>query len=664
MPILFKLFKIILISIISLLSVVFLLFIIDASSYDRNFVNRSKLEISHIHLDSRHSYKFSNFLKNNYLYFHEILFKESFNSRWTVESDIERSKLPKQKIIKAKNKDLSKQLYKVDEYLNDKSWTRSHGNYFSTRFSSLSQIKPNNINQLKLAWVYKPKMDSTSKKENQANAIFYNNTVFFPDVDNKLVALNGTNGKKIWEFQIPDGIAAKRGLILWKPKGMEKEKIFFTNNRDYLYCLDIDGNPVIQFGNKGKVKVGLTPLPPVIYENQLILITTDSIIKSFDLKTGKLNWKYKVNLTKNNVIFSNFTKGSPWGGLSLDTKRGLVFFTTGNPAPWHVGVFRPGDNLYANSVVAFDLNKKKIRWHFQEIPHDVWNYDLAAPPILTMIKRNNKNIDVIVAVSKLGNVIILDRETGDPLYDLIYERAPTSNIPGEITSPYQIKISLPEKICRSEFKEEYLTDFDNDFVKEFKKDKDTYSYGFPTPPLLGKKNISIGACVRWAGGSVDTRNNILYINSDNIPEIITIEKNKDNRLSYYHEWDTFVDNDGLPGIKPPWGAITALNLNNGKIIWQKPFGQIKELEKKNIFNTGTANRAGLTATSGNIIFASGTEDKMFRAYNSENGEMLWSYQMDSAGSSPPTIYEINNKQYILVPTYEKEGNKVYSFTLE
>ena len=118
----------------------------DASSYDRNFVNRSKLEISHIHLDSRHSYKFSNFLKNNYLYFHEILFKESFNSRWTVESDIERSKLPKQKIIKAKNKDLSKQLYKVDKYLNDKSWTRSHGNYSSTRFSSLSQIKPNNIN--------------------------------------------------------------------------------------------------------------------------------------------------------------------------------------------------------------------------------------------------------------------------------------------------------------------------------------------------------------------------------------------------------------------------------------------------------------------------------------------------------------------------------------
>ena len=107
-----------------------------------------------------------------------------------------------------------------------------------------------------------------------------------------------------------------------------------------------------------------------------------------------------------------------------------------------------------------------------------------------------------------------------------------------------------------------------------------------------------------------------------------------------------------------------MNLNTGKIIWQKPFGIIEELKKRNIFNTGSKNRAGLTATLGDLIFASGTEDNMFRVYNSLSGEELWSYEMNSAGSAPPTVYEIDNKQYIFVPAYEKNGNKVYCFTLK
>ena len=168
-------------------------------------------------------------------------------------------------------------------------------------------------------------------------------------------------------------------------------------------------------------------------------------------------------------------------------KKEDYFFTTGNPEPWHVGIYRKGDNLYANSLVAFDLNKRDIKWYFQEIPHDVWNYDLAAPPILTMIKRNGKNVDVVVAISKLGNVIILDRESGDPLYDINYRLAPTSNIPGERTAPYQIDMKLPEKICRSEFKKDYLSNFNEEFTKTFLKEIDNYNFGYPSPPLLGKK---------------------------------------------------------------------------------------------------------------------------------------------------------------------------------
>lgn len=658
MQILIKFFKITTILFTAILTLLSLLFLIDATDYDRHYVNRSKFELSKINLNSRYSIRVSNYLRNNYLKLYENFFPNSFEQRWGVESADERSKLPNTKITKAITKNFSKPLYNVDAYSINNDWTRSHGNYFSTRFSNLSKINSENINQLKLAWTYEAKLDSVSKKENQANPIFYKNRIYIPDVDNKIVALEGDSGKKIWEFKVPDGIAAKRGLILWK------DKIYFTDNRKFLYCIDLKGNPVKNFGDKGKIKVGLTPLPPVIFNDQIILITTDSVIKSFNLSDGKINWKYKTNKTKNSLIFSNFTKGSPWGGLSLDEKRGLLFFTTGNPEPWLVGVFRPGENLYANSLVAFDLNKKDIKWYFQEIPHDIWNYDLAAPPILTMIKKNSINVDVVVAISKLGNTIILDRETGKPLFDIIYEKAPTSNIPGERTSKYQINLKLPEKICRSTFKKNYLTEFDKEFINEFNNEKDEYNFVFPSPQLLGKRNLTIGSCVRWAGGSIDTANNILYITSDNQVYVNNIVEDKDNRLSYYHESEAFLDNNGFPGIKPPWGAITALNLNTGKIKWQIPFGKIKELEKKNIYNTGSANRAGLTATSGNIIFASGTDDNLFRAFNSETGDELWSYKMHSAGSAPPTVYEVKGKQHVLLPAYELDGYKVYSFTLE
>ena len=663
--IILKSFKFLFISIISVTILIFSLFLVDAADFDTNYTNRSKIEFSYIHLNSRHSFKFAGFLKKNYFYFYELFFKESFEKRWSVESKNERLKLPETKLVKAKKNNFSKQLYNLEDYQNQLNWTRSHGNYFSTRFSNLKRINTNNIKELKLAWIYEPKPSSKSQKENQANIIYSNGKVFLPDVENNLVALNAKDGNIIWEFNVESGIAAKRGLILWKKNNDDESdsRIFFTNNRDHLFSINLNGEPNKDFGNNGKIKVGLTPLPPVIYKGELIVVTTDNIIKSYDIDTGKIKWKFKVNKTKNSLLYANFFKGSPWGGLSLDTKRGLLFFTTGNPSPWHTGIFRKGDNLYANSVVAFDLNQKDIKWYFQEVPHDVWNYDLAAPPILTMVKREGKYVDVVVSISKLGNVIILDRETGEPMFDIHYRLAPTSNIPGERTAPYQIEIKLPEKICRSEFKEKYLTNFDQEFKKRFINESKNYNFGYPSPPQLGKKTISIGSCVRWAGGSVDTKNNILYITSDNQADIITINKDEDS-FNYYHEWDTFTDDNGLPGIKPPWGSITSLNLNTGKVLWTKPFGNLKELEKKNIYNTGSTNRAGLTATAGNIIFASGTEDNMFRVFDSNNGEELWSYQMDSAGSAPPTIFEFEKKQFILVPAYEKEGNKVYAFTLD
>ena len=662
-----KIFKKILYLLFSILLLIILFFLVDLTDIDNSYVNRSLIEIDSKNLNSRHSFKISTNLRYYYLKIYKIINKESYKKRWEIEDQNIRNTFPIKKIIKAKNSNFSKQIYSLEEYFSSNNWHKSHGNNFSTRFSNFTKINNLNAKNLKLAWIYTPPEEKNFVYNVQANPIFYKGNIFLPNSQNQIVSIDGLTGEQNWKFNVEKGIAAKRGLIIHKSKkDNQVARIFFVNNRNKLFSLNANtGKPSKEFGKNGEVEIGLTPIPPVIYKNQLIIITTSSILKVYDMDTGKIKWKYKINKTKNSILFPNFEKGSPWGGFSLDKKRGLLFFTTGNPEEWHVGVDRPGDNLYANSLVAFNIEEKKIQWHFQEIQHDIWNLDIAAAPILTMLKRNDQFIDVVLAVTKLGNTLILDRESGEPLFDIIKRRAPISNVPGERTSPYQIDISIPEPVCRNKFKKEYLSDaLDADDKEKLLNLIETSDFGFPNPPKIGKKNIQMAGCVRWAGASVDSEKNILYVSVDQFPYISNIIENKNFKGKYTHKWEYLVDKNNNPGIKPPWGAIVALDLNSGKIKWKVPFGNYDNLEDVYETDTGTRNRSGVTATRGNLIFGSGTKDNKFRVFDSTNGDELWSYTMSNTGSAPPTVYEINGKQFIVVPAFEDGGKNIYSFTLK
>ena len=297
-----KIFKKILYLLFSILLLISLFFLVDLTDIDNSYTNRSLIEIDSKNLNSRHSFKISTYLRYYYLKAYKIINKESYEKRWEVEDQNIRNSFSEEIIIKAKINDFSNQSYPLEEYSTSNDWFRSHGNNFSTRFSNFNKINSENAKNLKLAWVYSPKDEKNFIYNVQANPIFYNGNIFAPNSQNEIVSLDAQTGEEKWKFKVNEGIAAKWGLIIFDDN--KKSRLFFTNNRGFLYSLDAKtGKTIKNFGNDGTVKIGVTPIPPVIYEDNLILVDTDSNLIALDLFSGKIRWKYKV---KNEIAFKEF----------------------------------------------------------------------------------------------------------------------------------------------------------------------------------------------------------------------------------------------------------------------------------------------------------------------------------------------------------------------
>jgi quinoprotein glucose dehydrogenase len=561
-------------------------------------------------------------------------------------------------------------------YNNSINWKRSHGNHSSNKFSNLKKINIENVKDLKLAWIH----EFDKNGDIPGNPIYFNGTIYMSSTDKSLVALHAKDGSKKWEYKT-DGMAAIRGLVLSEEK---VPKVYFCDQTNLIALSAFSGKGVKKFGKKGKVKLKKKcQITPVIIEDKIIIGTFEPAIEVYEKKEGKLLWKFLLK-KKNEDYFRyggkryDYSGGNPWGGISADIERKILYVSTGNAGRFYEGTTRPGNNKYANSIVALDIKNQKLLWEFQEIEHDIWNLDIASPPILTSIKRKDKKIDVVVAPTKFGNTLVLDRLTGKSIYGYANKKVPLSSVPGEKTSFYQKVINLPEPFSNQYFKENDITNISKESFNYVKKQIKNATYGFFEPHSINKKNIVYKSGAQWMGASIDNNNGIMYVPSNDIPNLIWLEKSK-KKYTYYEygiKTKLLEDHLGYPGSKPPWGNLTAINLNTGKKIWQIPFGEYEELSKKNIPKTGTYNYGGVTATAGNLVFATGTLDNKVRAIDSRNGQELWSYTLPFSGSSPPTVYEYNKEQYILVsstgaislrkiyPKISKSGNKVYAFKLK
>jgi len=649
-----KLFKIFLILFGTLLVLITSALLYDLAYYDPSYINRNPITFSVNNLNSRKVYKLFKRAEKIY-YYTAYKISKKHKKFWKPEDPSIREKLPKILKIYGKKDNFLPATNMEEIEKNFSNWERSHGGFYSLRFSSLKKINQNNVSKLKLAWIYNSK---DGKKGIQANPIAYDGLIYVPTPGNHIVCLDGATGKEIWKYKVKRGFhAAKRGLLIWKDKKNNILKLFFSNDDQLISLNAKTGKLITSFGKNGIIDIGSSPITPTIIDNQLVLGTTRPAVEVYDIQSGKLKWKYYLRKIEKEVFNSrDFRSGNPWGGISSDNKNGIVYLTTGNALPYLVGVTRPGKNLYADSIIAFDVRNKKMLWHFQETCHDIWNFDIAAPPILTTINKYGTRIDVVIALTKLGNTIILDRFSGEPIYDYEMKLAPASKFPGEKTCKYQPSFKLPEPFSKNVFTKDDVTNRskeDRDHVMSI-VDKSNYGF-FPTYELNKNTivyNLSGGA--QWMGGSVDPYKNILYVTTNEIPTILKVFASHDINKNFEYKVSVgkpsmLEDLNGYPGSKSPWGTVTALNLNTGKIIWKVPFGYYKELKLKNEPDTGTENFGGATATAGGLVFATGTLDKLIRAFNSENGKELWSYKLPYIGSAPPTSYKANGEQYIIVP---------------
>lgn len=564
-----------------LIYIAIVIIFIDCTKINYKYVNKPFIEINFNYLSI-------SIFKNPYRYLESkyelYLVKNSKKHReyWDIEKHEDRKSL-KKKYILSKTENFTKNT--SPNPVNFGNWERSHGNNYSNRFSGLDLINKGNIEFLEVAWIYHSNNKKGAGRDIQCNPIIVNGIIYSPVINGNIVAIDGYSGEEIWKSITLNGDVARRGLVYWKGNDSTEPQIFFNDGPKLISLNAKDGKLNKNFGKNGKVRTGYSKITPIIYNNTLVVASWKKNIEVYDIETGKLKWKYffgdKKDERNGGKKYNNNKGGNPWGGISADIERGILYITTGNASKYFDGSKRPGYNKNSSSLLAIDLEEKKELWSFQETIHDIWNSDLPGPPILSSLVKDGNKIDVVIAATKRGNTLVLDRITGKNFFDMDYELAETSTVPGEKTSPYQLNLKLPEAFGRNIFNKDDVTDINENSKNYINTIINNSQFGFFKPVSLDKNTImyNFHGGAEWMGASIDHDSQTMYVNNNNIAWNAKLVKISNTNV-YESQFSRLLDKDGYPGTKPPWGTISSMNLNTGKINWTVPFGYYPELKKK------------------------------------------------------------------------------------
>lgn len=445
----------------------------------------------------------------------------------------------------------------VDRYDNYTDWAIYRGDKKSNQYAELAQINAANVHLLKPVWEYHT--GDPNGPSMYSNPIIVDGLMYFTTPRLDAIALDAVTGKEVWRFvsseHEPDRKVFRgrsRGVTYWE--GETAKRIFhYVNNR--VYALDAkSGSLVTSFGKNGSIdlrhNLGVDSLkasievttPGIVYKDYLIVTSrvpeeynsTPGDVRAYDALTGEFRWIFHTVPQKGEFGYDtwDWVKGeayggaNPWGGFSVDEKRGWVFFATGSPANDFYGGFRKGTNLFGNCVVALDATTGERKWHYQTVHHDIWDYDNPPAPILVTIRINGEAKDAVVQLTKMGFTFVLDRETGEPLFPVHEVPVPASKIPGEEAWPTQPFPLKPPPLVRLSVSEADLTSVTPESrasaLGQFRKYESGHIY---TPPSMeGMITMpSHQGGVEWGGASFDPHSGILYVNANEAPSINTLK---------------------------------------------------------------------------------------------------------------------------------------------
>jgi quinoprotein glucose dehydrogenase len=575
-----------------------------------------------------------------------------------------------------------------------------------TRFSPLTQIKPGNVGRLRQVWTFHtgdiataPNGDGRSGFE--TTPLLVDGKLFLTTGFNRVIALDPVTGRQLWAFDpklnrtrsYGDGFV-NRGLAFWRdaesPDRVCAHRLYEATLDARLLALDAStGAACADFGANGEVS--LTDVihyragwyhmtsPPLVLDGVVVVGSAindnatvempDGVVRGFDARSGKLLWKWEPLQRPAAVAAGAWHSGAAnaWSIFSADPQRHLIYVPTGSASPDYYGGLRPGDNKWADSVVALRPQTGEVVWGFQLVHHDLWDYDTAATPLVTTFKLNGKSVAALIAGNKTGMLYVLDPATGSPVLPIQERPVPQSTVEGEVTSPTQpFPVTLPPLTPQSLSPEQSwgMSEADRKACESALRSLSGLTT-FSPPSLQGTLTIpSNFGGMNWSGFAWDAVHQRLIVPVSDLPGFVQLISASDvaagqlgrfrgefglqSGAPYAEVREVLKSPSGLPCAPPPWGELIAVDLAAGKIAWRRPLGSMSEVFSGLAPNTGSLILGGPIVTASGLIFIGGTFDRRFRALSSATGSELWSTELPAGANAQPMTYEVHGKQYVVV----------------
>lgn len=593
----------------------------------------------------------------------------------------------------------------------------------STRYSPLDQIDASNFEDLEVAWIWRGDNFSPEADPLLRATPIYANGILYSVAGSRrtAVAMDPATGETLWTFREAPTKRWEDSMRKNYGKGVAYDEIdgrgviYLVTPAFFLHALDAEtGRPIETFGKGGTVDLiddlgpwehdredGLPPevgyitnsSPPIVVNGTVIVGNSHEQgyyqtkkenvpgnVLAYDARTGAHKWTFNVipqegefgHETWENDAWSYTGNVSAWAPLSADPELGLVYVVTDPPTIDYFGGFHPGDNLFATSILALDIETGEREWHFQTVHHDVWNYDNPTAPNLVDITVEGQPIPAIVQTTKQGWAYVFNRATGEPVWPIEEREVPQSDVPGEKLSPTQPFPSRPAPYEMQGITEDDLIDF----TPELRAEALEIAAGFRLGPLFNPPSIenapdgteasihcpgANGGANIPGGAAVDPETGILYVASTrgcSAPRLIPgTDVDPESNVQWVSVGPGGVRGpDGLPIFKPPYGTITAIDLNTGEHLWQIPNGQtpdeIKDhprLQGVDLPNTGARSHATKLVTGSLLMYGEGRgAAPIFRAVDKMTGEELGSVELPAPTLTAPMTYMHEGKQYLVV----------------